>query len=141
MARSCRFAPLSLRYRTRTDRLQYVAVKDIACYAAEALGSPEKYKGRCVCSPSPPFSLTSRSALPLVGDSLTISQVQDAYGRVQGFRPWKAPLPGLVIRLLPFDFRQMMLFFFERGYSYDLKQVRQEVGPMTTFEEWLRSDQ
>ena len=97
-------------------KLQFVSVRDIGkCYsslhfaleyvliiplfrtgwfAAKALENPEKYSGRVI---------------PLAGDDLSISEIQDAYQRVNGIRPWKAPIPAVVVRrLLPFDFRKML---------------------------------
>jgi hypothetical protein len=63
-------------------------------FGAKALEDPEKYSGR---------------AIPLAGDNLSISEIQDAYQNVHGVRPWKAPIPGIAIYLLPFDFRSMLL--------------------------------
>jgi hypothetical protein len=95
-------------------KLQFISVRDIGKYcllhlapgcvliislfhtgyfAAKALEDPEKYSSRII---------------PLAGDDLSISEVQDAYQRATGVRPWKAPIPGVVVQLLPFDFRKML---------------------------------
>jgi hypothetical protein len=74
------------------------------------LASPDKYKGRWVtsCASRTCRSPAPHSAIDLAGDDLTISQVQDAYARVQGFRPWKAYLPSVAVLALPFDFKRML---------------------------------
>jgi hypothetical protein len=61
-------------------------------FAARALENPEAYRNR---------------AIALAGDDLSISEIQDAYQKANGVRPWKAPMPRLVLRLLPYDFRKM----------------------------------
>ena len=63
-------------------------------FAAKALENPEKYSGR---------------AIPLAGDNLSIPEIQDVYQKVNGVRPWKAPIPGIAIYLLPVEFRSMLL--------------------------------
>ena len=56
--------------------------------------NPEKYKSR---------------AIALAGEEMTAEQVQDAYERAQGTRPWKAWLPELVLRAVPKDISDMFL--------------------------------
>jgi hypothetical protein len=95
-------------------KLQFVSVRDIGkccslhlapeCvlitslfrtgyFAAKALEGPEKYSNRTI---------------PLAGDDLSIPEVQDAYQRANGVRPWKAPVPGVVVQWLPYGFRKML---------------------------------
>jgi hypothetical protein len=68
-------------------------------YAAQAIQNPSAWKGR---------------AIPLAGDNISISEIQDAYARVQAFRPWKAWVPSFMINLLPQDFKLMLKVSYHR---------------------------
>ncbi|GAA6042164.1 hypothetical protein JCM8097_004993 [Rhodosporidiobolus ruineniae] len=103
--------------------LQLVAVDDIGYVAAQALASPSAYAGR---------------HLKLAGDSLTMSQVRSIYSRVENKSAWKAWLPGFVVNFLPYDFKMMMRFFHDKGYSADVEGLRREYPGLRTFEQWLR---
>lgn len=37
-----------------------------------------------------------------------MSEIQDAYQATQGYRPYKAYLPSLVIYFAPYDFKKML---------------------------------
>ncbi|GAA6047224.1 hypothetical protein JCM3770_006959 [Rhodotorula araucariae] len=104
-------------------KLQLVGTDDIGYVAAQMLNDPAKYNGRHI---------------KLASDSLTMSEVQAAYARVQGHGIWKAWLPGAVIWLLPYDFKMMMRFFYDKGYSADLAALRLEFPRLEPFEDWLR---
>lgn len=71
---------------------QYVSIIRAGWFAAKALENPEKYTGRII---------------PLAGDHLSISEVQDAYQKANGVRPWKAPIPAVLLRLLPYEVKTM----------------------------------
>ncbi|BGP44993.1 hypothetical protein JCM10450v2_000808 [Rhodotorula kratochvilovae] len=107
----------------RGKKLQLVGTDDIGYVAAEMLNDPVKYNGRHI---------------KLASDDLTMSEVQTAYARVQGHGIWKAWLPGAVISLLPYDFKMMMRFFHDKGYSADLAALRKEFPRLEPFEDWLR---
>jgi hypothetical protein len=74
-------------------------------FAAKALEDPEKYSGRVI---------------PLAGDSLSIPELQDVYEKANGVRPWKAPIPGVAIRLLPHGVRSMFLVGGYPDHAYVL---------------------
>jgi uncharacterized protein YbjT (DUF2867 family) len=104
-------------------KLQFVSVRDIGWFAAKALEDPEKYSGRVI---------------PLAGDNLSISEVQDAYQNANGVRPWVAPIPGVFIRLLPYDIRTMFQWFYNKGYEANISALRTEHPDLLTFEQWVR---
>ena len=109
----------------RGKPVQMVGVDDIGHVAADALRDPKNYIGK---------------AIPLAGDELTVKQIQDAYGRVQGNRPWKAWIPGFMLYGLPYDFRTMLKWFYTSGYKANINQLKSEHKYVKSFEEWLRSD-
>lgn len=125
-----------------SQRSQLLAVRDIGIRVVDAFASPSSFHNRCARRLQ---RLTrdklSPSIQPLVGDCLTVGQMQDGYARVLGSRPWRAHFPGAVVRMLPYDFRKTMEYLGQgEGYGYDVKKVAEEVGKMTTFEEWLRCE-
>jgi len=108
----------------RGKKIQVVSVKDIAWFAARAFEDPEKYKGR---------------AIPLAEDEVTVSQMQDAYGSVTGVRPWKAWLPRLILRLLPYDVRMMFWWFHSHGYKANIAALREEHTGLIDFKTYVAS--
>jgi len=105
-------------------KLQMVAVDDIGWYAARALEDPNKWAGRII---------------PLAGDNLSMSDVQDSYAAVDGVRPWKAWIPSIMLRLLPYDFRTMLYWFHSEGYKADIAALREEHSGLMTFQQWLKA--
>lgn len=91
--------------------------------AARMLLDPVKYAGRHV---------------KLAGDELTMTEAQNAYARVEGRGVWKAWLPSIVLYALPYDLRAMFQWFYNKGYSADLSEIRNEFPTMRSFEQWLR---
>ncbi|GAA5880019.1 hypothetical protein JCM8547_004850 [Rhodosporidiobolus lusitaniae] len=104
-------------------KLQMVAADDIGMVAAQAFANPSAYSGRHI---------------KLAGDDLSMEEVRQAYQRVENKSVWKAWMPGFVINLLPYDFKQMMLMFRDKGYSADVQALRKEYPGLRTFEQWLR---
>ncbi|POY73384.1 hypothetical protein BMF94_3721 [Rhodotorula taiwanensis] len=104
-------------------KLQMVACDDIGDVAAKMLLDPVKYAGRHV---------------KLAGDELTMTEAQNAYARVEGHGVWKAWLPSIVLYALPYDLRAMFQWFYNKGYSSDLSEVRNEFPTVRSFEQWLR---
>ncbi|KII85952.1 hypothetical protein PLICRDRAFT_115222 [Plicaturopsis crispa FD-325 SS-3] len=107
-------------------KLQLVSVKDIGWFAARALEDPDKYKGRII---------------KLAGDELSVPELQDKYAAVQGFRPWRAHLPPIALRMLPYDMRMMFGWFYTGGYQADIPALRKEHPGLLNFEQWLRESQ
>ncbi|KAJ8292572.1 NmrA-like family domain-containing protein 1 [Rhodotorula toruloides] len=104
-------------------KLQLVSTDDIGYVAAEMLNNPARFAGRHV---------------DLASDSLTMREVQQTYSRVLGRRVSKAWLPGAVVALIPHDFKQMMRWFHDVGYSADIAALKQEFPKLKSFEQWLR---
>lgn len=77
--------------------------------------------------------------IDLASDSLTMSQVQSTYARVYNQSVWKAWLPSFVVSFVPYDFRTMMRWFHDVGYSADIDALRKEFPRLKSFEEWLRA--
>ncbi|BGP34432.1 hypothetical protein JCM10296v2_006252 [Rhodotorula toruloides] len=100
-------------------KLQLVSTNDIA----EMLNDPSRFAGRQV---------------DLASDSLTMREVQQTYSRVLSRRVSKAWLPGAVISLIPHNFKQMMRWSHDVGYSADIAWLRQEFPKLKSFEQWLR---
>lgn len=75
------------------QKQQRVAVSDTGRVAAQVLSDPAQYMGQTI---------------ELAGDDLTLSEVQDALGRVTGSRPWKIWLPRAFLELIVgHEFRSM----------------------------------
>jgi len=106
-------------------KLKVVAVQDIGWFAARALEEPKKWQGK---------------ELDLVGDELTVTEMQEAYKRVQGGAAWAAWMPSVALgAMLPKDAWLMFKFFREKGYSADAAACRNLHPGMLNFEQWLRT--
>ncbi|GAA5990187.1 hypothetical protein JCM10908_005864 [Rhodotorula pacifica] len=104
-------------------KVQMVATDDIGDAAAQMLTRPEAYAGRHI---------------QLAGDDLTMSEARDTYSRVENRTVRKAWLPSLFLYSLSYDLRAMLKFFYEKGYTADIAQVKKEFPTMRSFEQWLR---
>ena len=106
-------------------KLQFISVDDIGHVSADVLVKPSDHLGKII---------------QLAGDELTINDVQEAYGRVQGYKPWKVWLPSLTLRLLPNDFRLMFEWFYHSGFEVDINKLKSEFTYVKSFEEWLKDN-
>ncbi|GAA5854606.1 hypothetical protein JCM9279_005708 [Rhodotorula babjevae] len=107
----------------RGKKVQLVSSDDIGYVAAHMLNDPDKYAGRHV---------------KLAGDELSMAEVQAVYSRVEGKDVWKAWLPSWLTALLPHDFRAMLNFFHEHGYTADIAALKREFS-LKSLEEWMRA--
>ncbi|TIB13259.1 hypothetical protein E3P89_01330 [Wallemia ichthyophaga] len=92
-------------------KIQLVAVDDIGRVAATALKHPERYNGR---------------SIPLAGEELSISDIQNAYNTAHGAPAWKAYLPSFTPSLLSNDFSKMFYWFRSDGYKANIPALREE---------------
>ncbi|GAA5945083.1 hypothetical protein JCM10213_001552 [Rhodosporidiobolus nylandii] len=104
-------------------KLQLIAVDDIGHFAAQALANPSAYAGRTI---------------KLAGDDLSMEEVRQTYARVQRTAVWKAWLPGFLVALLPHDFKAMLRWFHDKGFTADVAALRKEHPGLRTFEQFLR---
>lgn len=104
-------------------RIQLVSCHDIGYVAAQALKKPGQYIGQTI---------------DLAGDNLNANEIQDAYYKAYGSRPWKALLPRFFLWLLPYDFRAMFLWFGSHGYRANISALRSDYPDLLTFEKWLK---
>jgi uncharacterized protein YbjT (DUF2867 family) len=103
--------------------IQFVATYDIGWFAARALEEPEKYAGRII---------------PLAGDELSINDIIKTFKTVTGRKPWVAPVPGFMVKMLPREFGDMFTWIREKGFKADIAKVRQEYPQLLTFAGWLK---
>jgi len=107
-----------------SHRVQFVATYDIGWFAARALEDPERYAGRVI---------------PLAGDELNVADIIRTYKTVIGHKPWVAPIPTFVAKMMvPKEFADMFRWIRENGFEADIAQVRQEYPQLLTFAGWLK---
>ena len=104
--------------------IQLIAVDDIGAVAAKAFAKPEVYVGQ---------------AIDLVGESLTMSEVDAIYRRVFGKAPRVRTTPFWLMRILNREAEVNFRWIGEQGWHVDLAGTEARVGPMMKFEPWLRS--
>ncbi|PRQ70123.1 hypothetical protein AAT19DRAFT_11355, partial [Rhodotorula toruloides] len=104
-------------------KLQLISADDIGYVAAEMLSDPDRYSGRHI---------------DLASDNLTMNEVRSTYARVYSQSVWKAWFPSFVVSLIPHDFKMMMRWFHDVGYSADIEALRKEFPRLKGLEEWLR---
>ena len=107
-----------------SHRVQFVATYDIGWFAARALEDPERYAGRVI---------------PLAGDELNIADIIRTFKTVTGHKPWVAPIPASVAKMMmPKEFADMFRWIREEGFEANIAQVRQEYPQLLTFAGWLK---
>ena len=107
-----------------SHRVQFVATYDIGWFAARALEDPERYAGRVI---------------PLAGDELNVADIIRTYKTVTGHKPWVAPIPAFVAKMMmPKEFADMFRWIREKGFEADIAKVRQEYPQMLTFAGWVK---
>eukprot|EP01113_Clastostelium_recurvatum_P037256 TRINITY_DN5421_c0_g1_i1.p1 TRINITY_DN5421_c0_g1~~TRINITY_DN5421_c0_g1_i1.p1 ORF type:complete len:318 (-),score=82.47 TRINITY_DN5421_c0_g1_i1:76-984(-) len=107
-------------------RLQLVSTRDIGWFAARAMERPGEYKGK---------------AIALAGDDLNVEEMQGAYEKVVGYRPWRAWIPAAIMPWTGKEMSTMFKFFRERGYQADIPKLRSLHPGLVTFEQYLRNNQ
>jgi uncharacterized protein YbjT (DUF2867 family) len=108
-----------------TATLQMVAVDDIGAFAALAFEHPEEWKNR---------------AFPLAGDELSMQQIADAFGRANAQDVKYVQISwDQFEKNMGRELTIMYHWFEERGFHYDIEQVRREYPLTHTFERWLDS--
>lgn len=111
-------------------KCQLISVKDIGTFGGMALLDPDS-------------SHFHNAILDLSGGNYDISDVRHAvYAAQAGGQPWFATYtPKLVRRLLPYDFRQMMIYLERVGYpDIDTAKLREIYPDLMTLEQYFRQD-
>ena len=103
--------------------VQFVATHDIGWFAARALEDPEHYAGRVI---------------PLAGDELSISDIINTFATVTGKKPWAAPIPKLITKMVPKEFGDMFTWIRENGFKVNIPEVRKEYPQLLTFAGWAK---
>jgi uncharacterized protein YbjT (DUF2867 family) len=103
--------------------IQFVATYDIGWFAARALEEPEKYAGRII---------------PLAGDELSINDIVKTFKTVTGHKQWVAPIPGVMVKVMPKEFGDMFTWIREKGFKANIAAVRQEHPEQLTFAGWAK---
>jgi hypothetical protein len=57
---------------------------------------------------------------------------------VTGHKPWVAPIPGFMTKMVPKELGDMFRWIREKGFEANIAQVRQEHPQMLTFAGWLK---
>lgn len=106
-----------------TAKLQMVAVDDIGAFAALAFEHPDKWMNRT-------FSLA--------GDELSMQQIADAFSRVSAQRVEYVQISwGQFEKNMGHELAVMYHWFEEKGYHFNIEQVRREYPRTHTFNRWL----
>ncbi|CAO1625458.1 unnamed protein product [Sympodiomycopsis kandeliae] len=106
-------------------KLQWISCKDIGKVASQALLNPAKHYGQTI---------------DLASDTLSLTDIQNAFGKVTGPTPWKLRFPQfLVMKMLPFDFQQMVRFWHEENFSVDVQNFNKNYkGVVGDVHDWIR---
>jgi uncharacterized protein YbjT (DUF2867 family) len=106
-----------------TTKLQMIGVDDIGAFAALAFEYPDKWKNRT-------FSLA--------GDELSMQQIADAFSRATG-RDLKYVQVSWdqFEKTMGRELAVMYHWFEEKGFHFDIEQVRREYPLTHTFNRWL----
>ncbi|GAA5990260.1 hypothetical protein JCM10908_005897 [Rhodotorula pacifica] len=107
----------------RGKEIQMVAVDDIGDVAARMLTDPHTYNGQ---------------RIKLAGDTLTMTQVRDAFARNEQKKVRMATVPAFMLKILPHDAQEMFKWFVTDGFKADPVAVRKEFPSVRTFEQWLQ---
>ncbi|WWD21540.1 hypothetical protein CI109_106026 [Kwoniella shandongensis] len=107
--------------------VQLIATEDIGVFAGKALLDPH----------DPKFL---NKTIELSAGTYSLADVEAGFAKVQGAAPWVARYTPKVLRnLIPFDFRQMMIFFEEKGYPPPDVAYLKSIHPgLMSFEDWVR---
>ncbi|MEV0177157.1 NmrA/HSCARG family protein [Streptomyces sp. NPDC050803] len=97
--------------------LQMIAVSDIGRIAADAFADPDAFIGR---------------AVEIAGDELTVRQIAEVFGRVDGVPTRFEQRPEAVE-----EFAKMYGWINEHGYGADLAALRERHPGLLTLEAWL----
>jgi nucleoside-diphosphate-sugar epimerase len=108
-----------------TKNLQMVAVHDIGAFAALAFEHPGKWENRT-------FSLT--------GDELSMLQIADAFSRMtaQDVKYVRVPWDQFE-KTMGQEMTVMYRWFEEKGFHFNIEEVRREYPPTHTFNRWLEA--
>jgi uncharacterized protein YbjT (DUF2867 family) len=108
-----------------TTKLQMVAVDDIGAFAALAFEHPDKWKNRT-------FSLA--------GDELSIQQIADAFSRVTAQDVKYVQISwDQFEKNMGRELTVMYRWFEEKGFHFNIEQVRREYPLTHTFNRWLEA--
>jgi uncharacterized protein YbjT (DUF2867 family) len=109
-----------------TAKLQMIAVDDIGAFAALAFGHPGKWKNRT-------FSLA--------GDELSMQQIADAFGRVTARYVKYAQVSWEQFeKNMGRELTVMYHWFEEKGFHFNIEEVRREYSLTHTFNRWLEAN-
>lgn len=110
-------------------RVQFIAVDDIAHFAAQAFGHPREYLGR---------------AVELAGDELTATEVAQAFAARSGLPARFEEVPLDAVAASPYipngpEIALMFEWFQEHGYRADIAALRAEHPGLQSFAAYLKS--
>ena len=101
--------------------VQFVAVRDIGWFAAEAFRDPSGYVDR---------------AIELAGDAATRPRLVEILRRAGRTPVVPFRMPDLLLGRMPADFTIMMRWIGERGFEADLDELRGINPKLMTLQEW-----
>ena len=108
-----------------TKNLQMVAVDDIGAFAALAFEHPGRWENR---------------TLSLAGDELSMQQIADAFSRVTARDVKYVQVPwDQFEENMGRELTVMYRWFEEKGFHFDIEQVRREYPLTHTFNRWLEA--
>ena len=108
-----------------SKRVQFVAVSDIGWFAARALEDPERFTGR---------------EISIAGDKLSVPEIISTYRRVTGRKPWVAPIPPFLPKMImPKEIVTMFEWMGSEGFRADIPALKAEHPGLLTFFDWLSS--
>ncbi|KAF2156740.1 NAD(P)-binding protein [Myriangium duriaei CBS 260.36] len=106
--------------------LQYVDVRDIGHFAAQAFLHPETFQDR---------------SLSLAGDELTSAQLDALYQENLGYpTPRTFSVLGYALRFAIKDFGNMINFFAVAGYGADIAALKKEYPGLHSMNDWIKDN-
>jgi uncharacterized protein YbjT (DUF2867 family) len=106
-----------------TAKLQMIAVDDIGAFAVLAFEHPDEWKNRT-------FSLA--------GDELSMQQIADAFSRVTARNVKYVQVSwDQFEKNMGRELTVMYHWFEEKGFHFNIEEVRREYPPTHTFDRWL----
>lgn len=103
--------------------LQYVDIRDIGHFVAQAFLHPEQWRDR---------------ALSVAGDDLTVAQIDAVFREKAGVPgPDTYSLFGYALRAAVSEMRIMINFFATKGYGADIEALRREHPGLRSMGDWV----
>jgi uncharacterized protein YbjT (DUF2867 family) len=104
--------------------LHMISVDDIGWFVAEAFANPSVYLGETI---------------DIAGDTLTVEEIKQLYGKVSGKAPSNFKIPFWITKLLSSENAKQLQWNDEIGWRFDIQKSREIHPGLISFETFLRA--